>query len=477
MGQFEDVADLDAVAQAALIRRGDITPLELVDSAIARIENLNPILNAVVTPMFEQAREQARGQLPDGPFKGVPILVKDLLAEVAGIRMTEGSAFLTDFIPDDDTELVSRLKRSGLIIIGKTNASEFGLLPTTEPHLFGPARNPWDTNRTPGGSSGGSAAAVASRMVAIANGNDGGGSIRIPASCCGLFGLKPTRARTPLGPQWIDIVCGFFVAEHALTWSVRDSAALLDATCGPISGYPYWVPPPERPFLDEMRTAPGKLRIAYTTKTVSGTPVHKDCVAAVLDAVKLCTDLGHDVIEDSPDVGEEMLRQFGIIWSLVPTLVIDYWSRRLGKDPKAEQFEPLTWALYEWGRKQNVLKLYRGLEAFQRITEQITNFFSSYDIFLTPTLAEPPVPLGTFDSTVENPLQGHMRSAIFAPFTSMFNITGQPAMSVPLFWNQEDLPIGTQFVARYGHEATLFRIASQLEEARPWAKNLPSVFV
>lgn len=475
MSGFSEYDKYDGLGLAGLVQKKEVKSSELIEEAISRIENLNPKLNAVVTPMYEEALEQAKGRLPDGPFKGVPFLVKDLLAEVSGIRMTEGSSFLSDFVPDKDTELVSRLRQAGLIFIGKTNTSEFGLLPTTEPHLFGPALNPWDTSRMTGGSSGGSAAAVASGMVAIANGNDGGGSIRIPASCCGIFGLKPTRARTPLGPQWIEIISGLIVAEHALTRSVRDSAALLDATCGPVSSYPYYAPLPERPFMEEVGADPGKLRIAFTTKTPSGTPVHKDCVEAVQDAAKLCADLGHELTEDAPEIEEQLMRHFGVVWSLLPTCVIDYWKRRLGKEPRREHFEPMTWALYEWGRAQNILRLYRGLEAFQRITEQVTAFFNNYDVLLTPTVAEPPTPLGTFDSTVDNPLQGLTRSAIFAPFASTFNITGQPAMSVPIFWNQDNLPIGTQFVASYGDEATLFRLASQLEEARPWANRRPSV--
>jgi amidase len=476
MSLAEELVRLDAMAQAEMVRKKQVTPLELVDAAIERIERVNPKLNAVVIPMYEQAREQAKGRLPAGPFTGVPFLLKDLLAEVAGVRMTEGCAYLKDFVPQHDTEVVSRLRRAGLIFLGKTSSSELGLLPTAEPRLFGPARNPWATERTTGGSSGGSAAAVASGTVPMANGNDGGGSIRIPASCCGVFGLKPTRARTPLGPQWLEILGGLLVVEHALTRSVRDSAALLDATCGAVPAYPFWLPAPERPFVQEVGTSPGKLRIAYTTKTISGIPVHGDCIAAVQEAAKLCADLGHELVEASPVIEDKLMREIGHYWSLAPATVIEYWRNRLGKEPKPEHFEPMTWTMYEWARKQDVLFLYRALEAIQRISEKVAAFFRNYDVFLTPTLAEPPVPLGTFDPTPEKPLQGFIRSASFAPFTAVFNATGQPAMSVPLFWSQENLPIGTQFVARYGEEAILFRLAAQLETARPWSGKRPQVW-
>jgi amidase len=278
------------------------------------------------------------------------------------------------------------------------------------------------------------------------------------------------------GPQWVEILAGIVVAEHAVTRSVRDSATLLDAICGPVPAYPHWVTPPERPFLQEVGANPGKLRIAYSTKAASGIPVHGDCIAAVQDAAKLCTDLGHELVDASPVIEDQLMRQFGRFWSLAPATVIDYWKRRLGKEPKPEHFETLTWTLYEWACKQDILFLYRCLEAFQRISEKMTAFFRDYDVLLTPTLAEPPVLLGTFDSTAENPLQGLKRSASFAPFTGVFNVTGQPAMSVPLFWNQDGLPIGTQFVARYGDEATLFRLAAQLEMARPWSGKRPPVW-
>jgi len=470
-----DLAFLDATAQAELVRRKEVKPIELVEAAIERIERLNPTLNAVVTPMYEQARAAATGELPDGPFAGVPFLLKDLLASYGGVRMTSGSAFERDFVPDHDSELVTRLKRAGLIILGKTNTPEFGILPTTEPRLFGPSRNPWNTNCTTGGSSGGSAAAVAAGMVPTAHGNDGGGSIRIPASCCGLFGLKPTRARNPLGPDFGDIFSGL-VVEHALTRSVRDSAALLDATSGPDVGDPYWAPPPARPFLQEVGAAPGRLRIAFTIAAATDVPVHADCVSAVRDAAALCADLGHEVVEAAPAVsGDLVTGAFMTLWSAGCASTIDGVALSTGQTATADQFEPLTWALYEMGRQQTAPAYLLALTQLQGVSRQIARFLVDYDVYLTPTLAEPPVPLGTFDSPPENPLEGLFRAAAFLPFTPICNFTGQPAMSVPLFWNADGLPVGTHFIGRFGDEATLFRLAAQLEATRPWADRRPPV--
>ncbi len=475
MATFEELAFLDATSQAELVRREEVKPTELIDAAVERIERLNPTLNAVVTPMYEEARAAATAKLPEGPFTGVPFLLKDLLAEYAGVRMTEGSVFLRNHISDHDTELVTRLKRAGLVIVGKTNTPEFGILPTTEPHLFGPSHNPWDISRTTGGSSGGSAAAVAAGIVPMAHGNDGGGSIRIPASCCGLFGLKPTRGRNPLGPNYGDMYVGL-VVEHALTRSVRDSAALLDATSGPEAGDPYWAPPPSRPFFQEVGAEPGRLRIAVTTKAVTGVNVHDDCVSAVHDVAKLCADLGHEVIEVTPELpGDLITERFMNLWAAGCASSIDNWARQTGKMPTSDQFEPLTWALREMGQQLSAPALLLAVQDLQKVSRDIARFFLDYDVWLTPTIGETPVPLGTFDSPPDNPLQGLLRSAQYVPFTPICNITGQPAMSVPLFWNSQDLPVGTHFIGRFGDEATLFRLAAQLEQARPWADKRPPV--
>ncbi len=475
MAKLDDFAFLDATAQAELVRRREVKAVELVDAAIERIERLNPTLNAVVTPMYEQARAAATAELPDGPFAGVPFLLKDLIAEYAGVRMTEGSAFLRNHISDHDTELVIRLKRAGLIILGKTNTPELGILPTTEPHLFGPTHNPWDTSRTTGGSSGGSAAAVAAGLVPMAHGNDGGGSIRIPASCCGLFGLKPTRARNPLGPNYGDMYIGL-VVEHALTRSVRDSAALLDATSGPDVGAPYWAPPPVRPFLEEVGADPGRLRIAFTTTAATDAPVHADCVKAAHDVAALCIDLGHEVVEVTPELSGDLISgRFITLWAAGNAWCIDDWSRQTGRPPEPEHFEPLTWALYEMGQQLSAPSGLLALQDLQKVSRDIGRMFVDYDVWLTPTLCELPVPLGTFDSPPDNPLHGLFRAAEFMPFTPIANITGQPAMSVPLSWNADGLPVGTQFIGRFGDEATLFRLAAQLEAARPWADKRPPV--
>ena len=475
MARLDDLAFLDATSQAELVRRREVKPIELVDAAIERIERLNPTINAVVTPMYEQARTVATGDLPDGPFSGVPFLLKDLFASYAGVRMTSGSAFLRDYVPDHDSELVLRLKRAGLIILGKTNTPEFGLVPTTEPRLFGPSRNPWDTSRTPGGSSGGSAAAVAAGMVPMAHGNDGGGSIRMPASCCGLFGLKPTRARNPLGPDYGELT-HMLVVDHALTRSVRDSAALLDATSGPAMGNPCWAPPSARPFLQEVGADPGHLRIAFTTRAATGVAVHPDCVDAVKDAAALCSGLGHEVEEVMPDIdGDKLAQAFVTVFSATHAMVITDIANRIGREVTPHDLEPFTWALCQMDNPPDATTYLLAVSSMHHLSRDIANFFSNYDIWLSPTLAEPPVPLGTFESPPDNPTLGLFRMAQFMPFTPVCNMTGQPAMSVPLYWNAEGLPIGTQFIGRFGHEETLFRLAAQLEEARPWAGRRPPV--
>jgi amidase len=471
-----DLWRLDATAQAELVREKSVRPIELVEAAIKRIERLNPKLNAVVTPMYDRARAEASVAAPEGPFAGVPFLLKDLLAEYAGVRFTEGSAFVDGhYTPETDSELTRRLRRAGLIIVGKTNTPEFGILPTTEPRLFGPTRNPWNLGRTPGGSSGGSAAAVAAGMTAMAHANDGGGSIRIPASCCGLFGLKPTRGRNPLGPHYGDIFSGFAV-EHAVTRSVRDSAALLDATAGPDLGDPYAAPPPARPYAEEVSRPPGFLRVAFTTSTATGVPVHADCVRAVQEAATLCTELGHDVTEAMPALeGDTISQAFLTVWTAGTAWSIDDWARRTKQAPSPERFEPLTWSLYEMGAGRRAADYLLAIQDLQRVARQTAQFFVQYDVWLSPTLAEPPPPLGSFDPTPDNPRQGLLRAVQFVPFTPIFNATGQPAMSVPLLWNQENVPVGVQFAGRFGDEATLFRLAAQLEQARPWAGRWPAL--
>jgi len=466
---------LDATALAELVRRGKVKPVELVDAAIERIERLNPRLNAVVTKAYEMSREAATGELPDGPFHGVPFLLKDLFADCAGVATTSGSEFLKDYVPDHDSELVSRYKRAGLLILGRTNTSEFAILPTTEPRLFGATLNPWDTTRSPGGSSGGSAVAVAAGMVPMAHAEDTGGSIRVPSSCCGVFGLKPTRARNPLGPDLGDVFGGF-VVEHAITRSVRDSAALLDATSGPDVGDPYRAPPPERPFLEEVGTDPGKLRIAFSETSPTGVPVHEDCAKAVQNVARLCEELGHEVEEMNVEMEvEAVVQAFTNMFAAGNAWFMDTMAIRSGRTPTPELFEPLTWVLCEMGRGLSAPACMMAITTLQRASREIERMFFDYDAVLTPTMPEPPPPLGSFDSPPEMPLQGLLRAANMVPFTSIANFTGLPAMSVPLHWNDDGLPIGTQFIGRFGEEGLLFRLAAQLEEARPWADRRPPV--
>ena len=472
MTATDEFAYLDATALAELVRAKEVKPAELVDAAVSRVERCNPGLNAVVTPMYGQAREAAAGRIPDGPFTGVPFLLKDLVAAYNGVRMTLGSSFSRYYVPGYDSELVARLKRAGLIVVGKTNTPEFGILPTTEPHLFGPARNPWNSEKTTGGSSGGSAAAVAAGMVPMAHANDGGGSIRIPASCCGVFGIKPTRARNPLGPTMGDLISGL-VVEHAVTRSVRDSAALLDATSGPDLGDPYWAPPPARAYLEEVGADPGRLHIAYTTRA-EGVEVHEDCVRAVEEAAKLCAELGHEVEQKTLQVDSRVVTPlFMTLWAAAQAWTADGLAMATGKTPSPDQFEPLTWALIEMGREYTASQYLSAVSGLQGVSRDVARQFSAYDLWLTPTLSEPPVPLGTFASPPDNPLYGIIRAGEFVPFTAICNITGQPAMSVPLYWNDEGLPVGVHFMAKFGDEATLFRLAAQLEEARPWADRHP----
>ncbi len=465
----------DAIALASLVRKGEVTPLELVDAAIERIESVNDKLNAVVTPMFDLARETAKSQLPDGPFKGVPFLLKDLQAAFKGVRMTAASNYLKEFVPDHDSELVARYKRAGLITIGKTNTPEFGILPTTEPRLFGATRNPWDISRTPGGSSGGSAAAVAAGIVPAAHANDGGGSIRIPASCCGVFGLKPTRGRNPLGPDFGDVFGGL-VAEHAVTRSVRDSAALLDATSGMQAGDPYYAPPPARPFLEEVGAPPGKLRIALLLTPPSGAPVDVDCIRAAEDAARLCADLGHEV-EEAPTIRElsinpdMLVDAFMTHWAAGNAWLIESLSYAVGRKPVEGDLEPLTEVLIAMGHRRTAPGYLLAVQILQVYSRRIAALFEKYDVLLTPTLAEPPLLLGSFDAPPDDLTFPLRRSGLFCPFTPLFNATGQPAMSVPLYWSDAGLPIGSQFAGRFGDEATLFRLAAQLEEARPWSER------
>lgn len=473
MSQMNEIGWLDATAQAELVRKKEIKPIELVEAAIERIEKLNPQLNAVIYKRYDEARAEAKGVLPNGAFTGVPFLLKNILGWCAGVPNDQGSAFVQGFVASFDSELVARYKRAGLVICGVTNAPEYGLLPTTEPKLYGPTRNPWNLNYMTGGSSGGAAAAVAAGLVPFAHANDGGGSIRIPASCCGLVGLKPTRARNPLGPTIGDAFSGL-IAEHAVTRTVRDSAALLDATAGPDLGDPYWAPPPVRPFLQEVGADVGKLRIAFSTETPTGVPLHSDCLAAVRETAKLCADLGHEVVEAAPKLEtEKIVPMFMALWGGGLAWTIDGYAHLLGRTPTPDKFEAGTWGLYQVGKQLSASQYLLAVQWLQGMSRQLAHFMIDYDVWLTPTLGLPPLPLGAMDSPPDDPNAGMRVAAQFVPFTPLTNVSGQPSISLPLFWNEQGLPIGSHFTARFGDEATLFRLASQLEIARPWAAKRP----
>jgi len=472
----DDLSFLDAMAQAELVRSGEASPVELVDAAIVRIEKLNPQLNAVIHELFDRARTEAAGDLPDGPFRGVPFLLKDFAAELEGTPVSEGPRLSGDYVSSHTQELTKRFQAAGLVICGKTNTPEFGILPTTEPQRFGATRNPWDPTRTTGGSSGGSAAAVASGMVPVAHANDGGGSIRIPASCCGLVGLKPSRARVTAAPLYGDIMGGL-VAEHVVSRSVRDSAAVLDAIAGPTPGEPYAAPARRgESFLAAVTRAPGRLRIALSVTAPNGEPVHTDCVAAARAAAELCTSLGHDVVDAAPQIGADALTgHFINAWAAGNAWTMADWEERLGREGTADDVEPLTWALVELGRSIGAGQYLKSVQELQKASRQIGLFMEDYDVVLSPTLGEPPVPLGTFDSPADQPLYGLRRAASFVPFTPVFNVTGQPAISLPLHWNGDGLPIGVQFAAGLGDEETLLSLAGQLEQASPWAARFPAI--
>ncbi|GAB4400125.1 MAG: amidase [Microscillaceae bacterium] len=475
----KSILHLDGMAQAELIRKGEISPEELLTTSIEAIERLNPQLNAVITPMYEQARQSIAQGLPEGPFRGVPFLLKDLLAFYKGVRCANGSKLLMSYVADHDSTLTLRYKQAGLVILGRTNLPEFGILPTTEPEAFGPTHNPWNLAHTPGGSSGGSAAAVAARMVAMAHANDGGGSIRIPASCCGLFGLKPTRGRNPLGPSITELIGGL-VMEHVLTRSVRDSALMLDCTAGPEPGDIYAAPAPERSFLEEAGRAPGRLRIAYSPGTPLGTPLSAEAQEAQKKALALLERLGHEIIEMPLPLslpGEKIVELFVLIWATGATLPLGLVKQMMGFDPQPPMVEPLTRAMYEIAQKATATDLELARTALQGLVREIGRMFAKIDVWLSPTLAEPPVKLGEMAQNPQAPLAPFHRAAQFAPFTAIFNLTGQPAASLPLYWTESGLPLGIQIVGRFGDEATLIRLAAQLEQAQPWADKLPPVVV
>ncbi len=470
----------DATDQAAAVRAGEVTPEELVEAAIARIEDLNPQLNAVVLPLFERARQQVRGPLPEGPFRGVPFLLKDLICHTAGDPFHCGSQYLKrrNYRASHDTYLAQRFRAAGFVVLGKTNVPEFGPIPSTEPVAYGPTRNPWSLAHSPGGSSGGSAAAVASRMVTVAHGNDGGGSIRIPASATGLFGLKPSRGRVSLGPDWGDLWDGA-VAEHVLTLSVRDSAAILDCIAGTMPGDPVTAPPPAQRFVDAMRRPPQSLRIGVLDHVPSGwTTVHAECKSAVQQAATLLESLGHHVEYAYPRALEEgeLQQHFGTIVMASLAAEVARWIEAVGEPPGEEDFEIHTKYLLAGGREISALRWIESHVWLQSFARRVASWWDSgFDLLLTPTMAEPPPLIGEVRATAEEPMRGFQRSIPLVAFTVPFNVTGQPAASLPLFWSSSGLPIGVQVVAAYGREDLIFSMAFQLEQASPWMGRKPPV--
>jgi amidase len=495
MTAFPEFHKYDGLGLGELVRTKQVSPAELVEEAISRIEAHNPKLNAVIYKMYDQARQVAKADLPDGPFKGVPYLQKDMHAMLEGVPTSCGTRWLKDVPQPSDNEIVRRYRSSGVIFLGKTNVPEFSLLPYTEPQAFGPANNPWDLSRTTGGSSGGSAAAVAARLVPLAGGADGGGSIRIPSSCCGVFGLKPTRGRTPTGPEIGDIWRGF-AQEHVLTRSVRDSAAMLDAIAGPDVGAPYWAPPSERPYLSEVTTEPGRLRIAFTAHPFLGHEVHPDCRKGLEDTVRLLQQLGHEVVEDCPKIDRETFAVSFLTMIAAETRDEIDWVGSLAKRKMSyADFETGTSALAMLGQAFSAGDYAKALNYLMASARDVGRFFEKYDVLLTPTLAEPPFLTGALQPIAAERLVvgivGWLKAAWlldvlgiikpladktfnFMPYTPVFNVSGQPAMSVPLCWNEAGLPIGMHFVGRFGNEATLFRLAGQLERAQPWFDRAPA---
>jgi amidase len=500
MAAFGEYGRYDGMGLAELVRGGQVSPAELCEEAIRRAEDLNPKLNAIIRPLYDFARKAAQTRNPEAPFCGVPFLLKDVHHALKGYVMSSGSALLRNFVPNQDAEIVRRFKDAGLVILGKTNTPEFKLSSLTEPKAFGPTRNPWNPDYSPGGSSGGSAAAVAARIVPLASATDEGGSIRIPASYCGLFGLKPSRGRNPVGPDF-DQEWDGMSTSHVLTRSVRDSAAMLDALAGREPGAPY-ATTSERTFLDEILNEPGRLRIGFYLRTAYGRKVHPECVKAVEDSCKLLEGLGHHIEEISPGFEEE---EAALNWCIVMTgneaAHVGKLIEIYGRSKVMANIELANRVLYRIGQSLKAVDFVKAKRRWRQFGMTMDRVLTECDLILTSTLGEPPVRVGSqqptkadersmkllasfagkilvsskkrtdaiFADLVRNTMRGQM------PFTFVANMTGQPAMSVPLHWTEDGLPCGVQFLGRFGGEATLLRLASQLEKAKPWADRRPAV--
>ena len=490
---FAEYGRYDALGLAELVRNGQVSPAELLDEALARTALVNPKINAVIHLLEGRAREALAAGLPDGPFRGVPFLLKDLIVAYGGEPMRYGSRLFKDFVPPEDEELTRRYKAAGLVIFGKTNTPELGLTNVTEPELFGPTRNPWNLERTPSGSSGGSAAAVAARIVPAANGTDGGGSIRTPASNCGLVGLKPSRGRNPTGPQGPDTWWGFDYG-HVVTRTVRDSAALLDATAGDYPQQLMKLPPPERPFLEETRREPGRLRVAFTFDPGLGKTLHPENRRA-LEAVTKCLDgLGHEIVEVRlPLPPESFVDAYAGLISADVAAVLRMAPKILGRDASSDDVELATWIMAKMGEAQSGADVATAMWTMQGFSRQWLKWSSAFDVLLTPTVGVPPLPIGAYQLSMMQRQGLKLLAALpagallsqrdkivdafapvfeAAPYTMVANVTGQPSMSLPLHWTQDGLPMGMLFTAMTGAEATLFRLAAQLEQAMPWRDRI-----
>ena len=471
---MDNYEDHDALGLADLVARGEVGAEEVLEAAIRRVEARDGAVNAVTTRMYEQARRDIRAGLPKGPFTGVPYLLKDLSASIAGEPTTRGSRFFADVVGTEDSEMVRRLKAAGLVVFGRTNTCELGLSLTCEPQLTGPTRNPWNTAHISGGSSGGAAAAVAARMAPMAHASDGFGSIRAPAACCGLVGLKPTRGRNTMAP-FLGEGLGGLSCEHAVTLSVRDTAALLDATAGAGAGDPYAAPGPNGSFLSAVEADPGELRIAVTTRTPNGAPLAPECLALLEETANLAQDLGHIVEEVDPDIaGETVVPTF--LSLMAANTVVNLASHPTkGRAAREDEVERITWLSAEMGRRMSAEDYVRATQAAHRLGRQMGAFLQDWDVLLTPGLARTAVPLGWLDMMMEDVDKYWRRVFEFSPFTVWFNLTGQPAMMLPLANADDGLPLAVQLVGRFGEERTILSLAAELEAARPWIDRRPDL--
>ncbi len=473
---MDEYSSHDAIGLAQLVRRGEVSAPELVEEAIARVERLDGAINAVVYRDFDQARKLAAGPLPDGPFTGVPFLVKDFGIGVAGWPCTSGSRFCAGVVDAEDTGLARRYREAGVVMLGRGASSEYGIVGNVETTLFGPTRNPWNPAHIAGGSSGGSAAAVAAGIVPMAHASDGLGSIRIPAACCGLVGMKPTRNRVPNLPDGFDYAMGF-CADHVVTRSVRDSAAMLDATGMPEPGSPYAVPAKAGPYLDEVGRCAGKLRIHWSGETPSGNPIDPEVRAVLEQTAATLAALGHEVNEQAIGADHRAIAR-----ARAPVSAANFAAGmrrvidRVGREPREDELEPMTWAALQGSRLVTGAQAFWGFQELRMLTRGVVRQFDSFDVYLCPVMTAPPPPIGFSDPATVTPRDLGKRQMALYPFAALFNFTGQPSISLPLGMSADGLPIGMMFTGRYADEATLYRLAGQLEKEMPWGQRRPRVW-